>query len=95
MLFLNLLNSFYKRECNKLNVCIKGCGVNLSNQNPTICINDLIEKLNKKNESTVPPLSYEKYFAVVFNEIERLYKIVQNDGFEELMHLYYSYWLHT
>lgn len=60
-----------------------------------MCINDLIEKLNKDSEKAVPTVSYEKYFAVVFNEIERLYTNVQNDGFDELMDLYYRYWLHT
>ncbi|XP_015836200.1 biotin--protein ligase isoform X2 [Tribolium castaneum] len=66
-----------------------GCGVNLSNQNPTICINDLIEK-----NTVMQPIAYEKYFAAVFNEIERLYFDVQKNGFEAFFQLYYKYWLH-
>ncbi|XP_044261348.1 biotin--protein ligase [Tribolium madens] len=72
-----------------------GCGVNLSNQNPTICINDLIEKFNKENDTSIKPIPYEKYFAAVFNEIERLYLDVQKNGFEPFFDLYYQYWLHS
>jgi biotin--protein ligase len=73
---------------------LTGCGVNLSNQNPTVCINDLIERINKENNTSLRPIPYEKYFAIVFNEIERIYFDVQKKGIDGFTDLYYKHWLH-
>lgn len=67
-----------------------GCGVNLSNSRPTMCINDLISKLDKN----LPPLGIERMLALVFNEIERIYDLVQQGDIQMLSELYYRYWLH-
>jgi biotin--protein ligase len=74
---------------------LTGCGVNLSNQNPTVCINDLIERINKENNTSLRPIPYEKYFAIVFNEIERIYFDVQKKGIDGFTDLYYKHWLHS
>jgi biotin---protein ligase len=76
-------------------VCNIGVGVNLSNSNPTLCLNDLIKEYNTRHNKTLPLLSYERTFALIFNEIEMLLKRTQTGDFDHLYELYYTYWLHT
>lgn len=40
-------------------------------------------------------LTYERFFALVFNEIEKLYDTVQSGNLEHLYELYYKLWLHA
>lgn len=75
-------------------ICNVGIGINLSNSTPTICINDLINEYNLKNGTTLPNLTLEKALALIFNEIERLMKIVQSGNLQYLLDLYYKHWLH-
>ncbi|CAH0549555.1 unnamed protein product [Brassicogethes aeneus] len=72
-----------------------GVGVNLSNSNPTTCINDMIKTENLTFGSDLAYISYENYFAEVFNEIERLYEVFQNGDVDYFYNLYYKYWLHN
>lgn len=58
-------------------------------------MNDLIKTYNLKNNTNLPYLEYERFFANVFNEIEELIDIVQSGDFEYLYDLYYKLWLHT
>nr|XP_019533306.2 biotin--protein ligase isoform X1 [Aedes albopictus] len=72
-----------------------GCGVNLSNSKPTMCINDLIEEYNRLEHTNLPPLGYEETLAQIFNEIENLFLTVQEKhDLQDLYNLYYKYWLH-
>uniref|UniRef100_A0A2C9H8A1 BPL/LPL catalytic domain-containing protein n=1 Tax=Anopheles quadriannulatus TaxID=34691 RepID=A0A2C9H8A1_ANOQN len=71
-----------------------GVGFNLSNSKPTLCLNDVIAQYNAKHSTTLPALSYEKTFALIFNKLEQLYDRVQRDGIEVLQQEYYRYWLH-
>ncbi|KAK2583668.1 hypothetical protein KPH14_009599 [Odynerus spinipes] len=75
-------------------ICNAGVGVNLSNSTPTCCINDLIEEYNKVHKTKLPPLSYERYFALVFSEIEYLLNIVQSGNMDYFFQYYYKYWMH-
>jgi biotin---protein ligase len=50
-------------------ICNIGVGVNLSNSNPTLCLNDLIKEYNTRHNKSLPLLSYERTFALIFNEI--------------------------
>ena len=59
-----------------------------------MCINDLIERASIETNTTLKPIPYEKYFAMVFNEIEKLYQDVQLKGTDGFLDLYYKYWLH-
>lgn len=73
-----------------------GCGVNLSNSKPTMCINDLIREYNKLKGTSLPLLGIEQTLAYIFNEIERIYVSVQEkDDLQDLYDLYYKYWLHS
>ncbi|KAJ8939503.1 hypothetical protein NQ314_011118 [Rhamnusium bicolor] len=49
-----------------------GAGVNLDNANPTLCLNDLIRTSNIDKGTSIKIISYEAYFAAVFNEVEKL-----------------------
>ncbi|XP_062552303.1 biotin--protein ligase isoform X2 [Armigeres subalbatus] len=72
-----------------------GCGVNLNNSSPTLCINDLIRDYNKLRETNLPQLGYEETLAKFFNTFEKLYTTIQDkDDLQALYDLYYKYWLH-
>lgn len=72
-----------------------GCGINLDNDKPTICINDMIRDYNSSNHQHLKTLKYEAFLAMVFNEIERLLEIIVKTGdFQAFYDLYYKLWLH-
>ncbi|XP_066944658.1 microtubule-associated protein futsch isoform X5 [Macrobrachium rosenbergii] len=72
-----------------------GCGINLSNSNPTYCINDAIRQHNKDNDANLPELEREVFFARTFNAFEQLVNDFQKSGPEAVVHKYYKYWLHS
>ncbi|KAM7361646.1 holocarboxylase synthetase-like protein isoform 2-T2 [Cochliomyia hominivorax] len=72
-----------------------GFALNLDNQKPTICINDLIRDYNNANQQKLPTIKYEVLLALVFNEIERLIELVQREEFESFYELYHELWLHS
>lgn len=76
-------------------ICNVGVGFNLNNSIPTTCVNDMIKTFNLKNNTNLPYLEYECFFANVFNEIEQLMDIVQAGDFQYLYDLYYKLWLHS
>uniref|UniRef100_A0A069DXC6 Putative biotin--protein ligase n=1 Tax=Panstrongylus megistus TaxID=65343 RepID=A0A069DXC6_9HEMI len=76
-------------------ICNIGCGLNLYNKDPTVCINDLINSINNETGAKLSELSYEIYFANVFNKLEELYKMAQSDFIDDVKSLYYSFWLHS
>lgn len=87
---------FVNTELNSgMAICNVGVGLNLNNSIPTTCVNDLIKTFNLKNNTNLPYLEYEHFFANVFNEIEELIDIVQTDNFHHLYDLYYKLWLHS
>lgn len=76
-------------------VCNVGCGVNLNNASPTVCINDLVRTHNTQTGATLAPLGYEQLLALTFTELERLYTAVQRPGgLQALYELYDRLWLH-
>ncbi|KAK9503234.1 hypothetical protein O3M35_011850 [Rhynocoris fuscipes] len=76
-------------------ICNIGCGLNLFNKEPTVCINDLIKAINEETGSKISPLTHEIYFANLFNKLEELYKMAQSDLIDELKAQYYNFWLHS
>lgn len=71
-----------------------GCGVNLSNSNPTYCINDAVRQYNRDNITSLTELDRETFLARVFNAFEDLIDTFQTKGPGAAQHLYYKYWLH-
>lgn len=76
-------------------ICNIGCALNLKNNKPTICINDLIDRMNSQTSTKASHVSYEKYFANVFNKIEEILNMIESDNLEKFFTLYYTYWLHS
>lgn len=78
-------------------VVISGLGVNLDNWVPTTCINEMIAQLSSVTSAPhekLAPLSCEKLLAVTFTQLERLLNAVQMGQVQQVLDLYYSYWLH-
>ncbi|XP_023706545.1 uncharacterized protein LOC111863940 isoform X3 [Cryptotermes secundus] len=83
---------------NAVAVCNVGVGVNLDNKNPTTCINEMIVQLNSMASAPsekLAPLSCEKLLAVTFTQLESLLNSIQMGHIQQILQLYYSYWLHS
>lgn len=76
-------------------ICNVGIGFNLDNRVPTTCLNEIIKNFNKKNSTNLPYVEYEQFFAIVFNEIERLIEVIQCGDLKQFFDLYYKFWLHS
>uniref|UniRef100_A0A0A9YRX0 Biotin--protein ligase n=4 Tax=Lygus hesperus TaxID=30085 RepID=A0A0A9YRX0_LYGHE len=72
-----------------------GCGINLNNKEPTVCLNDVITSLSKEKNVKIPRLSFEKYFSGVFNKMEQIINIFNEGRTDEFYRSYYQYWLHS
>ncbi|XP_066259980.1 biotin--protein ligase [Euwallacea similis] len=87
-----MVNATVLGEMSSLNI---GCGINLSNSNPTTCINDVIRDVNNRTGSNIPEITLEKYMAQVFNETEKLINRFQIGDVDYFYDYYYEYWLHN
>ncbi|XP_077198786.1 biotin--protein ligase isoform X2 [Paroedura picta] len=72
-----------------------GCGFNVNNGNPTICINDLIMEHNKTENTKLKPLSVDCLIARSVTVLERLINTFQEKGPNGVLPLYYKYWVHS
>lgn len=76
--------------------CFIGCGMNVSNSQPTLCINDIAKVVSCKFNTTqaLCSLTPEEVIAKVLNEIEFLVATFQSGGSKTVLQEYYKYWLH-
>ncbi|KAM6162456.1 biotin--protein ligase [Erethizon dorsatum] len=72
-----------------------GFGFNVTNSNPTICINDLIEEYNKQHRADLKPLRADCVIARAVTALERLIDTFQDKGPNGVLPLYYKYWVHS
>ncbi|XP_052014077.1 biotin--protein ligase isoform X2 [Apodemus sylvaticus] len=72
-----------------------GCGFNVTNSNPTICINDLIEEYNKQHKAGLKPLRADCLIARAVTVLEKLIDRFQDQGPDGILPLYYKYWVHS
>lgn len=72
-----------------------GCGFNVNNSNPTICINDLILEHNKSKNTNLKPLSADCLIARSVTVLETLINVFQERGPNGVLPLYYKYWVHS
>ncbi|XP_076799293.1 biotin--protein ligase isoform X1 [Arvicanthis niloticus] len=72
-----------------------GCGFNVTNSNPTICINDLVEEYNKQHEAGLKPLRADCLIARAVTVLEKLIDRFQDQGPDGILPLYYKYWVHS
>ncbi|XP_077402870.1 biotin--protein ligase isoform X2 [Vanacampus margaritifer] len=71
-----------------------GCGFNVSNSNPTVCVNDIIQQYNIQHNCNLEPLSCAQLIARTVSCLEALIDRFQHGGAEEILPLYYKRWLH-
>ncbi|XP_033611858.1 biotin--protein ligase [Fukomys damarensis] len=72
-----------------------GFGFNVTNSNPTVCINDLIEEYNKQHGADLKPLRADCVIARAVTVLERLIDMFQDQGPNGILPLYYKYWVHS
>nr|XP_033805707.1 biotin--protein ligase isoform X2 [Geotrypetes seraphini]XP_033805708.1 biotin--protein ligase isoform X2 [Geotrypetes seraphini]XP_033805709.1 biotin--protein ligase isoform X2 [Geotrypetes seraphini]XP_033805710.1 biotin--protein ligase isoform X2 [Geotrypetes seraphini] len=72
-----------------------GCGFNVNNSNPTICINDLIVEHNRKHRTKLKLLSADCLIARAVTVLENLIDIFEDKGPNGVLPLYYKYWVHS
>ncbi|XP_051540030.1 biotin--protein ligase-like [Myxocyprinus asiaticus] len=71
-----------------------GCGFNVSNSNPTICINDLVLQQNRECGRSLDALSPSHLIARSVSLLERFIADFQLCGPHALLPLYYKRWIH-
>ncbi|CAJ1064466.1 biotin--protein ligase isoform X1 [Xyrichtys novacula] len=72
-----------------------GCGFNVTNSNPTVCINDLIHRYNVENGCSLQPLSCPQLIARTVSYLENLINSFQKGGPDAVLPTYYSRWIHS
>lgn len=72
-----------------------GWGINVENSHPTSCLNDVIDKYNSENNSSLPHLCVEELVAVTTSQMEFLVKECVESGFQNFFTLYYDHWMHS
>ncbi|XP_076445660.1 uncharacterized protein LOC143283340 [Babylonia areolata] len=72
-----------------------GCGVNVSNNQPTVCINSIIQDYNQAHGSSLKPLTTSEVLAHIVSALETLVAQFQEKGHQDFCQLYYKYWLHS
>ncbi|XP_045396610.1 biotin--protein ligase isoform X3 [Lemur catta] len=71
-----------------------GCGFNVTNSNPTICINDLVAEYNRQHKAELKPLRADCLIARAVTTLEKLIDTFQDQGPSGVLPLYYKYWVH-
>ncbi|XP_042355014.1 biotin--protein ligase isoform X2 [Plectropomus leopardus] len=72
-----------------------GCGINVTNSNPTVCINDLIQQYNVQHNCSLQPLSCAQLIARTVSCLEVLICSFQQGGPDAVLPTYYKRWLHS
>uniref|UniRef100_A0A3B4Z465 Holocarboxylase synthetase n=2 Tax=Stegastes partitus TaxID=144197 RepID=A0A3B4Z465_9TELE len=72
-----------------------GCGFNVTNSNPTVCINDLIRRYNIQHDCSLEPLSCDQLIARTVNCLDALITSFQLGGPDAVLPTYYKRWLHS
>ncbi|XP_049447453.1 biotin--protein ligase isoform X1 [Epinephelus fuscoguttatus] len=72
-----------------------GCGFNVTNSNPTVCINDLIQQYNVQHNCNLQPLSCAQLIARTVSCLEVLINSFQQGGPDAVLPTYYKRWLHS
>ncbi len=71
-----------------------GIGFNVTNKNPTICLNDLIEQHNKQHGTRLRAVTTAQMIARMLSCLETLIDEFQEQGPEPFLNRYYKRWLH-
>lgn len=71
-----------------------GMGINITNKEPTISINEIIAQYNKDHKTSLQPLTIEETLARTINKVEELIDDFQENGSDLFLKKYYNRWLH-
>lgn len=71
-----------------------GCGFNVNNSNPTICINDVIQLHNRQEGGNLSACCTEQLIARTVTYIEKLIDEFQAQGSDSFKQQYYDSWVH-
>jgi len=71
-----------------------GCGFNVTNRDPTICVNDLIHQLNNSTGGSLEAFTVEELIGRTVTFLEQLIGRFETEGLQSIQKLYYQYWLH-
>lgn len=69
-------------------------GINITNSEPTISINEIIAGYNKDHKMNLELLTIEGTLARTINKVEELIDDFQENGSESFLKKYYNRWLH-
>ena len=69
-------------------------GINITNREPTISINEIIAQYNKDHKTNLQPLSIEETLARTITKVEELIDDFQENGSDSFLKKYYNQWLH-
>ncbi len=74
---------------------LTGMGLDLNNEHPTMCVNQMISDRNRLNpgKPELGRISREQYLARTFNNLEYFIGRVETaEGLKEVLDLYHRYW---
>ena len=71
-----------------------GCGVNVNNSNPTMCINDIIRRFNRTEGTNLKPITVGQLAGLVFNNLENIISNIEKFGIQQFQREFYKYWMH-
>lgn len=78
---------------------LTGIGLNVSNSQPTTCLDDIIQSRLSQQQQQQPPQAVrvckEQLLAGVLNHLESCFDTFQTQGFEPLRPLYLATWMHS
>ena len=69
-------------------------GINITNREPTISVNEIIAQYNKDHMTNLPPLTIEETLARTISKVEELIDDFQENGSDSFLKKYYNRWLH-
>ena len=68
---------------------IAGIGVNVDNDEPTFCVNQVLRELGERE------IAREELLALMLPRLLRFYRIIAEESFAPLLRDYYGFWLHS
>ena len=73
---------------------VSGIGANVTNGDPTICINDIVDQHNESHGTSLKPFVPEELIGRTLTCMEKLVEDFQENGDVNILDKYYEYWLH-
>jgi biotin--protein ligase len=73
-----------------------GCGFNVSNAKPTLCLDEVIDRHNASSSTSLPKIRMESVLAGALSQFAEDYALLEEAGsFEPFLERYYRRWIHS